>query len=95
MLRVQSPLSEADECIVSAVVDCGYAVHRGLGPGFKEVIYARAFRLELGSRGLLFECEKPIEVISRPSCLRALRVSRKGPSPANSLCPWLSGISRS
>jgi GxxExxY protein len=37
-------------------------VHRELGPGFKETIYERAFCLELESRGIKFECEKPVEV---------------------------------
>jgi GxxExxY protein len=63
MLRVSSPLTESEERVVTAVLDCGYAVHRGLGPGFREKIYARAMCLELDARGLLFECEKPIEVI--------------------------------
>jgi GxxExxY protein len=37
-------------------------VHRELGPGFRELIYHRAFTLELGSRGLRFETQKPIVV---------------------------------
>jgi GxxExxY protein len=37
-------------------------VHRELGPGFREIIYERAFCLELESRGIKFECEKPVEV---------------------------------
>ena len=44
-------------CIAAAI-----AVHRELGPGFREVIYRRAYCLELDSRGLRFECEKPILV---------------------------------
>jgi GxxExxY protein len=43
-------------------VDCGIHVHRALGPGFKEKIYHRAYCLELDSRGIKFECEKPIVV---------------------------------
>jgi GxxExxY protein len=62
MLRVSTPLSAADEQIVSETINCGIAVHRGLGPGFRERIYEVAFCLELESRGLRFECEKPIEV---------------------------------
>ena len=62
MLRVSSPLTADQEKIVAEVVDCGVTVHRVLGPGFREKIYSRAFRLELDSRQLRFECEKPILV---------------------------------
>lgn len=37
MLRVVTPLSEAEEAIVSECLGCAIAVHRELGPGFKEV----------------------------------------------------------
>ena len=52
------------ECeeVVTACIGAAIAVHRGLGPGFREVIYKRAYCLELDSRGLTFECEKPVLV---------------------------------
>jgi GxxExxY protein len=62
MLRVSSPINEAEEQIVTAAMDCGFAVSRALGPGFREKIYHRAYCLELDSRGLAFECEKSIQV---------------------------------
>ena len=62
MLRVVSPLSEAEERLITQVVDCGFQVHSTLGPGFKERIYVQAFRLELDRRGLSFESEKSIDV---------------------------------
>lgn len=62
MLKTNSPLDAEQEQIVSAAMDCGFAVHRELGPGFGEIVYARAYRLELDSRGLKFESEKPILV---------------------------------
>jgi hypothetical protein len=43
-------------------MDGAFTVHRTLGPGFRERIYERAYCLELGSRGLRFETEKPILV---------------------------------
>ena len=61
-LRVQSPLSDDEEKVVTRVMDCCFAVHRELGPGFKERIYKEALRLELDARGVRFECEKPIQV---------------------------------
>lgn len=62
MLNVSSPLSAKDEAIVTKVIDCGLMVHRELGPGFKEIIYERAYRLELDSRGMQFESETTLEV---------------------------------
>jgi GxxExxY protein len=62
MLNKHSDLSTEQEALVTAVIGCGIAVHRELGPGFKERIYHEAFRLELTSRGLPFESEKRILV---------------------------------
>jgi GxxExxY protein len=62
MLNRHADLSTEQEAVVTAVIGCGIAVHRELGPGFKECIYHRAFRLELTSRGLSFESDKPILV---------------------------------
>ena len=45
-----------------AVMDCAFAVHRSLGPGFREIIYVRALRLELDAQKLKFESEKKILV---------------------------------
>lgn len=55
-------LSPEDEAIVTKTIACGITVHRELGPGFKERIYERAFCLELESRGIKFESEKPVQV---------------------------------
>lgn len=62
MLRIQSRLSPEVDRIVSRCIDCGIAVHRELGPGFKEAIYHQALRLEMNLRGVRFETEKPITV---------------------------------
>jgi GxxExxY protein len=62
MLRITSVLTEQEERIVTRTMDCGFALSRILGPGFRECIYQRAFCLELRSRRLAFECEKAIEV---------------------------------
>ena len=62
MLRVPSPLTADQERVVWRAMDCVFAVHRSLGPGFRERIYQRAYCLELDSRKLRFESEKPILV---------------------------------
>jgi GxxExxY protein len=61
-LRVASPLSRKTEDCLSRVIDCAFAVHRELGPGFRERIYQKAYGLELDSRGVPFECEKSVDV---------------------------------
>ena len=62
MLRVHSPLTEREEEVYSQVMDCAFAVHRELGPGFKERIYEEALCLKLNARGIGFEREKKIDV---------------------------------
>ena len=62
MLNKHSDLTAEQESVVSQTIGCGIAVHKELGPGFKECIYHTAFRLELQSRGIPFESEKPILV---------------------------------
>jgi GxxExxY protein len=58
-------LSSEQESVVTSCIATGMAVHRELGPGFKERIYQQAYALELESRGITFECEKAIEVAYR------------------------------
>ena len=63
MFTKETPLLDVDgEAIVTEAIDCGMVVHRVLGPGYKERIYDDAMCLELDSRGLKFERQKPIEV---------------------------------
>lgn len=51
------PIPREIEDVGYRVIGCGQTVHKTLGPGFKEVIYQRAFCLELEAQGLRFECE--------------------------------------
>jgi GxxExxY protein len=62
LVAVGAPLSEEHERVARESIGCGIAVHRELGPGYKEKIYHRAYCLELDSRGLRFECEKEVLV---------------------------------
>ena len=50
------------EWVGRRVIGCAIAVHRALGPGYKEAIYVEALCLEMDSRVLLYEREKPITV---------------------------------
>jgi len=74
ILRVRSPLSQEVESVVTKVMDCAFALHRELGPGFKEIIYERAFRLELDSRGIRFESERTVEVKYRSWLIPGQRI---------------------
>ena len=59
---VYAPIPADVESVAHQCIDAGIHVHRILGPGFREIIYERAFCLELESRGVSFECEKRIMV---------------------------------
>ena len=61
-MSVQVPIPPEVETIVKTCIGAAIAVHRELGPGYREVIYRRAYCLELDSRGLRFECEKAVLV---------------------------------
>lgn len=51
-MKQHEPLSEREEALATAVVDCAYRVHRELGPGLLEKIYEACFCHELGKRRL-------------------------------------------
>lgn len=55
----------ATERVVKEVIGAAIQVHRTLGPGFLERIYAEALCLELHARDLSFERERPIVVTYR------------------------------
>jgi len=61
-MSLQVPIPPDVEASVKACIGAAIAVHRELGPGFREVIYRRAYCLEIDSLGLRFECEKAVLV---------------------------------
>ena len=62
MIRGSSPLDERTEGYVSEAMECGFVVHRTLGPGFHEVTYRNALCLELQAQNIPFECERTFVV---------------------------------
>ncbi len=56
-------LSEQEEWIAKQVVDIAINIHKQLGPGLLESVYARCFYYELRKRDLLFEREKFVPII--------------------------------
>ena len=74
MLRVSSPLDDETERCITEAMDCGFAVHRALGPGFPESTYRNAFCLEMTAQKIPFECEKPFVVKYRERPVSTHRV---------------------
>jgi GxxExxY protein len=62
MIRIHSSLDSATEEYVAEVVDCGFVIHRDVGPGYMEPLYANAMGVELRLRGIPFEREKVVAV---------------------------------
>ena len=62
-MRLPSPLSPEAELVMTETIGAAIAVHRELGPGFMEAIYHRAMLIELQSRRLMYESERPVKVL--------------------------------
>jgi GxxExxY protein len=61
LMKLKTDLQELDP-LSNAVIGCIIEVHRELGPGLLEGVYHKALCVELKSRGIPFESEKPIAV---------------------------------
>ena len=59
---IHAPLSEEEERIATAIVDCAYRMHMGLGPGLIESVYETCFCHELSSHGLSFKRQAPVPI---------------------------------
>jgi GxxExxY protein len=57
-----NPVSENLDALGKHIVDCAFQVHKTLGPGLTENIYAEAFACELEDKNIAFEREKNIPV---------------------------------
>ncbi len=55
-------LKERIEGAARIVVECGYHIHRRLGPGLFESVYEAILAQSLSDRGLRVERQKPIEI---------------------------------
>ena len=56
-------LSEREEFIAKQIVDIAINIHKQLGPGLLESVYAKCFYFELSKRNILFEKEKQVPII--------------------------------
>lgn len=50
------------EDVTGPVIAAAIAVHKELGPGFLESVYEQALKIELASRAIGFEAQKPVKV---------------------------------
>ena len=73
MSLIVAPIPEEIEEIGRKLIGCGITVHRMLGPGYKELIYQRAFAIELEEQGVSFESEKRILTPIETGCLADTR----------------------
>lgn len=51
------------DALTEKIIGCCYEVHRSLGPGFIEKIYAKALQHQLVLEGINFEVEKEFNVV--------------------------------
>jgi len=73
-LLISSTLPEDTEMVLSRVIGCALTVHRELGPGYLESIYATALAVELSANRLPFERERAVSVNYRGTLIPGQRV---------------------
>jgi GxxExxY protein len=73
-LRIQSGLPADLEDLAKRTIGALLAVHRELGSGMSEGVYAAATRVELGVRDIPFESEKTVPVRYRGKFLCHQRI---------------------
>src|SRR5215467_177257 len=54
-----------NDLLTGRVIGAAIAVHRTLGPGFLEAVYARALRCELSALGLTWSAEVEVPILYR------------------------------
>ena len=74
LTRVPSSLPLELENLVEAAIGCCLTVHRELGPGMNERIYSRACRIELESRGISYDAERPVPIRYRGNLICTQRI---------------------
>jgi GxxExxY protein len=58
-----NPLSDKEEYLAKNVVDIAISIHKELGPGLLESVYAKCFYYELAKRNIPFEKQKEVPII--------------------------------
>lgn len=61
------------DALTEKIIGCCYEVHRSLGPGFNEKIYAKALQYQLTLEHLSFEFEKEFNVFFKDQYIGKFR----------------------
>jgi GxxExxY protein len=69
-----SVLPAETDALITRIIGCAITVHRELGPGFLESVYATALEFELAEAGLQFERERHVLVKYRDRLIGGQRV---------------------
>ena len=56
-------LSEREEYLAKQIVDIAIRIHKELGPGLLESVYAKCFYYELFNRNINYEKQKDVRII--------------------------------
>jgi GxxExxY protein len=56
-------LSDKEEYLAKQIVDIAFRIHKELGPGLLESVYAKCFYYELFNRNINYEKQKEVPVI--------------------------------
>jgi GxxExxY protein len=58
-------LTEHEEYLAKQIVDIAFTIHKELGPGLLESVYAKCFYFELFNRNINYEKQKEVPIIYR------------------------------
>lgn len=50
------------EPVITDVIDCGFQIHKQLGPGLLELVYETVLAKALHKRGYVVDRQKPVEI---------------------------------
>jgi GxxExxY protein len=56
-------LSQTEEYLASQIVDIAFRIHKELGPGLLESVYAKCFYYELSKRGIQFIRQQEVAIV--------------------------------
>jgi len=56
------PLSARENFLAKEVINIAFKLHKALGPGLLESVYAKCFYYELECKGIPFTCEQVVPI---------------------------------
>ena len=61
--KMFAKLSDKEEYLAKQIVDIAFRIHKELGPGLLESVYAKCFYYELFNRNINFERQKEVPIV--------------------------------